>query len=38
MHGVPGVAQLIGERDDTGGQPERVVEEHYLSHPWSSLL
>jgi hypothetical protein len=29
---VPGAAQLVGERDDAGGKPLRVVEEHYLGH------
>jgi hypothetical protein len=29
---VPGVAQLVGEGDDAGGQPLRMVEEHDLSH------
>jgi hypothetical protein len=36
MHGMPGAAQLVGERVDPRGQPLCVVEEHYLSHrhPW----
>jgi hypothetical protein len=33
VHGVPCAAQLVGERDHPGGQPLRVVEEHYFSHP-----
>jgi hypothetical protein len=32
VYGVPGAAQLLGEGDDAGGQPLRVVEEHYLGH------
>ena len=32
VHGVPGPAQLVGEGDDAGGQPQRVVEERNLSH------
>jgi len=32
VHRVPGATQLIGERGDTGGQPLRVVKEHYLGH------
>jgi hypothetical protein len=32
VHGVPGAAQFLGERDDAGGQPLRVVEERYLGH------
>ena len=32
VHGMPGAAQLAGERADARGQPLCVVEEHYLSH------
>src|SRR5580700_8104264 len=36
VHGVAGVAQLVGEGDDAGGQSLRMVEEHYLGHDYPS--
>jgi len=38
VHGVPGAAQLAGERVDARGQPLCVVEDHYLSHLHPSHL
>jgi hypothetical protein len=32
VHGVPGGAQVVGERGDAGGEPLCVVEEHDLGH------
>jgi hypothetical protein len=29
---VPGAAQLVGERDNAGGQALRVMKENYLGH------
>jgi hypothetical protein len=35
VHGVPGKAQFVGERNDAGCQPQRVVKEHNFSHPYT---
>jgi len=32
VHGVPAGPELVGERDDPGGQSLDVVEEEYVSH------
>ena len=32
VHGVPGAAQFVGERDDAGGQALRVMEENHFGH------
>jgi len=36
VHGVPGRAQVVGERDDAGREPLCVVEQHDLGHGASS--
>jgi hypothetical protein len=32
VHNIPGGAKLVGEREDAGRQPVRVMEKQNLSH------
>src|SRR5579864_327128 len=38
VHRVPGATQLVGDRDDAGGQSLRVVEEHHLGHVCAPVM